>query len=470
MRSLAAVFFLAAFVGSSSAQSCAALYGQCGGIGWTGPTTCCSGSTCNVINDYYFQCLAGSATSAKPTTTTTRAATTTTKTTTTAAATSSPAGNLPGTVVTVSTGTTYQKIDGFGGMNLGANWGNAALSASVITTAFQNLGLSILRLRIPPNTGEWSKLVASTKAALAFPDVKVFATPWSPPASMKTNNNVVHGSLSTSQYAAYANYLNSFVSFMSQNGISLYGVSVQNEPDWDPDYESCTWTPAQVLDFVKNQGGKITTRLLAAESLGMNKAYYDPLLNDATAVNNFDIVAGHIYGAAITSYPLASQKGKPVWMTEHLVNSNVGWAETLTVAQEIHNTMAAGWSAYVWWYIQRSYSFIDDSGNVLPRGWMFSHFAKNIRPGYVRVAATSPSSSIRVTSYTGSGKIATVLINTGSSAITMALQFPGSVTVNSAQVSTQSVPKPATLSTSINGGRNVVFTIPGSSIASIVVQ
>ncbi|KDQ16044.1 carbohydrate-binding module family 1 protein [Botryobasidium botryosum FD-172 SS1] len=32
-------------------------YGQCGGIGWTGPTACASGSTCKVSNEYYSQCL-----------------------------------------------------------------------------------------------------------------------------------------------------------------------------------------------------------------------------------------------------------------------------------------------------------------------------------------------------------------------------------------------------------------------------
>jgi hypothetical protein len=40
--------------------SCSALYGQCGGSGWTGPTCCASGSTCVFSNQYYSQCLAGS--------------------------------------------------------------------------------------------------------------------------------------------------------------------------------------------------------------------------------------------------------------------------------------------------------------------------------------------------------------------------------------------------------------------------
>ncbi|KAI1291411.1 carbohydrate-binding module family 1 protein [Xylaria venustula] len=43
---------------STTTASCvAAQYGQCGGIGWTGCTACASGSTCNTLNDYYYQCL-----------------------------------------------------------------------------------------------------------------------------------------------------------------------------------------------------------------------------------------------------------------------------------------------------------------------------------------------------------------------------------------------------------------------------
>ncbi|KAF5379913.1 hypothetical protein D9757_007196 [Collybiopsis confluens] len=37
-------------------------WGQCGGIGWTGPTTCVAGTTCMTINAYFFQCLPGSST------------------------------------------------------------------------------------------------------------------------------------------------------------------------------------------------------------------------------------------------------------------------------------------------------------------------------------------------------------------------------------------------------------------------
>ncbi|KAJ5711457.1 hypothetical protein N7488_005613 [Penicillium malachiteum] len=42
---------------ASTSTATAAHYGQCGGIGWTGPTTCATGYTCEVENAYYSQCL-----------------------------------------------------------------------------------------------------------------------------------------------------------------------------------------------------------------------------------------------------------------------------------------------------------------------------------------------------------------------------------------------------------------------------
>ncbi|EPS37459.1 hypothetical protein H072_8842 [Dactylellina haptotyla CBS 200.50] len=59
------------------------VWGQCGGIGWTGATTCASGSTCVYLNAYYSQCQPGSQVTTRTTTTTTRITTTPIVTTTT---------------------------------------------------------------------------------------------------------------------------------------------------------------------------------------------------------------------------------------------------------------------------------------------------------------------------------------------------------------------------------------------------
>ncbi|KAF8959213.1 hypothetical protein BDZ97DRAFT_1906228 [Flammula alnicola] len=76
MPRLSSVPIAAAFLGLLpyvSAQ--AAVWGQCGGTGWTGSTTCVSGSVCTFSNTWYSQCLPGTAapvpstTIAQPTTT-----------------------------------------------------------------------------------------------------------------------------------------------------------------------------------------------------------------------------------------------------------------------------------------------------------------------------------------------------------------------------------------------------------------
>ncbi|KAI5119944.1 hypothetical protein M0805_002133 [Coniferiporia weirii] len=87
MFKFAALASLIALVPLVSAQQ--AVWGQCGGIGWTGATTCVSGSVCTELNDYYSQCIPGSA---APTTTSSSVPTTpvsTHSTTTTSSGTSS---------------------------------------------------------------------------------------------------------------------------------------------------------------------------------------------------------------------------------------------------------------------------------------------------------------------------------------------------------------------------------------------
>ncbi|KAH9847489.1 glycoside hydrolase superfamily [Lenzites betulinus] len=62
MKLSVAFSVLAALLPYALAQS--QEWGQCGGIGWTGPTTCVAGTVCTEQNAYYSQCLPGTATSA----------------------------------------------------------------------------------------------------------------------------------------------------------------------------------------------------------------------------------------------------------------------------------------------------------------------------------------------------------------------------------------------------------------------
>ncbi|KAI1328018.1 cellulase [Xylariaceae sp. FL0255] len=72
-----------AFASTALAQNAA--YAQCGGLGFTGSTSCVAGYSCVYSNTYYSQCLPGTSSA-----TTTTAASTTLKTSTTTSAISSP--------------------------------------------------------------------------------------------------------------------------------------------------------------------------------------------------------------------------------------------------------------------------------------------------------------------------------------------------------------------------------------------
>ncbi|KAG9018551.1 hypothetical protein FRB90_011435 [Tulasnella sp. 427] len=100
MRSLALTGVFVTLLAARSVLT-VAVYGQCGGTGYTGSTTCDSGLTCIYQNDYYSQCLASSTTTTAPTvkitTTTTATKTTTTSSSSGSSAIGSPIGFASGT-------------------------------------------------------------------------------------------------------------------------------------------------------------------------------------------------------------------------------------------------------------------------------------------------------------------------------------------------------------------------------------
>ena len=92
--------------------------------------------------------------------------------------------------------------------------------------------------------------------AAAGGKLTMFASPWSPPAFMKSNNDMLHGgSLLPEYYQAWANYYVKFINAYQKEGIPLFGVSIQNEPMATQTWESCIYTAEQERDFLKNYLG-----------------------------------------------------------------------------------------------------------------------------------------------------------------------------------------------------------------------
>jgi glucuronoarabinoxylan endo-1,4-beta-xylanase len=143
--------------------------------------------------------------------------------------------------------------------------------------------------------------------------------------------------------------------------VPLYAISVQNEPDW---HSWTWWEPNEMLKFVRENAQNINCRVIAPESFSYSRKMIDPLLNDSIANSNIDILGTHLYGTPKSNfyYPLAYQKGKEIWMTEHLFGSDKPadntWELALVVADEINTCMDARMSAFVYWNIRRFYGLM----------------------------------------------------------------------------------------------------------------
>jgi glucuronoarabinoxylan endo-1,4-beta-xylanase len=352
--------------------------------------------------------------------------------------------------------TAFQTISGFGGIShVGFFFGVNPVTSQIVDLAFGTgpgqLGLTILRLPISDNPAQFPDELPTAQRAAEL-GARIFASPWSPPAALKTNGNVVGGELAPENYGAYADHLLSYREFMAENGVPIEAISVQNEPDIDffrPEgpitYPGCQWMPDQIANFLLEQGARFgDTKLMAPESFNFNRDWSDPLLNDPAVAAEFEIVGGHIYGNGLRDYPLARERGKEVWMTEHYTDSGSEpdranfWPLAYDVAKELHASMEANFNAYVWWVIRRQYGFVFDSGVATKRGYIMSQFSRFVRPGFVRVAASTPAAEgVVATAYkNGPGSVVVVVLNQSQLEQTVDLDVFGSCVTGFDRVTT----------------------------------
>jgi glucosylceramidase len=86
--------------------------------------------------------------------------------------------------------------------------------------------------------------------------IKLFASPWSPPAWMKTNGQMNFGGKLKPEYrSAWARYYARYVKAYQEEGISIWGLSVQNEPEATQTWDSCIYTGEEERDFVRDYLG-----------------------------------------------------------------------------------------------------------------------------------------------------------------------------------------------------------------------
>ena len=396
------------------------------------------------------------------------------------------------TKITLNPSVTFQKVTGFGGM-LNPSWTGNNMRDAEVQKLYGDLGFNIIRMMLYPNQSDWGLNTATAKKAQSLGAI-VFASPWTPPKELKSNglqSNKDGAYLLLDKYADYAAHLKAFVDYQKNQGLNIYAVSIQNEPDWKVDYDGCSWTATQMLDFVKNYGDQVGAKLIVGEAVNnYNKSYTNAVLNDPMAVNKFDIAATHLYGSGISDDPLVRQKGKEFWMTEHLFNEtnktpndpeiNWTWKPSLDmVAKEIHDCMAANLNAYVYWYLKRYYGMVADAdskslvaeGEVTKRGYIMGHYAK-YATGRTRIQSSIQNiqqltSDLLVTTYVGTNEYTAVIINRNATGLRIELALPSEITSSSA-IETNETKNMAAIETKISDDKKAVTVgVSPNSIVSV---
>jgi O-Glycosyl hydrolase len=366
-------------------------------------------------------------------------------------------GSIP---VTIDLSKHFQTISGFGGAAI-HNW-IPDLTSTQMTKAFsttEGIGLSIMRVRIPSNSSDFSGEVPQINAAKQF-GVSIIATAWSGPATMKTSNNVVGGKLKPENYSAYAAYLRGYNTAVG----GVMAISPWNEPNYVVTYEGMNNNASEIGNFIKTYADSCGTKVIGPETFNMSKTFNDSVV--AIAGSKLSTVCGHIYGTTPYNYPV----GKDVWMTEHITTTDSAniWSGAVTLAKEIHDCMTSNYNMYVWWYIRRFYGLIDDNSNITKRGYAMTHFARWIRPGYYRVSCTeSPISGVYCTAYSNGSKLVIVAINQNSYILNISFNYSGLSSTGFSVYNTNNASNLVT-KTLTASGNSVLFTLPASSITTLV--
>ncbi|MEE1049711.1 MAG: glucosylceramidase, partial [Clostridia bacterium] len=100
-------------------------------------------------------------------------------------------------------------------------------------------------------------LVPMIKDAMKYSDIHMFASPWSPPAYMKTTGEMNRGGkLKEEYFELWSEFYVKFIEAYKKEGIDIKGISVQNEPKAVQKWDSCVYTAEEERDFVKNYLGE----------------------------------------------------------------------------------------------------------------------------------------------------------------------------------------------------------------------
>jgi glucosylceramidase len=289
--------------------------------------------------------------------------------------------------------------------------------------------------------------------AAAGGKLTMFVSPWTPPAFMKTNHDLLHGGKLLPEFRQpWADHYIKFIEAYEKQGIPIWGLSVQNEEMATQKWESCLYTAEEERDFIKEylgptlQKGGMGEKKLIAWDHNRDLLYQraSTVLDDPEAAKYVWGIGYHWYETWTTSGPLFDNERR---VHETYPNTNLifteGCVENFKFDQvndwklgerygnSMINDFNAGTVGWTDWNV-----LLDEKGGPNHVGnfcfapiiadtrtgkliytnayYYIGHFSKFIRPGAKRVAATTNRDWLQATSFVNTdGKVAVVVMNSG---------------------------------------------------------
>jgi glucuronoarabinoxylan endo-1,4-beta-xylanase len=249
-------------------------------------------------------------------------------------------------------------------------------------------------------------------------------------------------------------------------------------------WETCEWTPAELLTFVRDYLGPALARrgvpvpILAPETNDwiVFRSFADPLLADPAAAAYLGVIAVHAYGGTPYAYPTAAQGGKELWETEMSVDTvGPGIASGLAVARSIHGHLTiANVNAWHYWWITdtnpSSAGALIQAGVATKRLWVMGNYSRFVRPGSYRIDASGEAApGLAVTAFRNDAAGTLVIVAVNSS------PEPSRLQVTFADVSVSSVTPWVTSETldlaeqpPIAAGSGFGYDLPAQSVTTLV--
>jgi glucosylceramidase len=301
--------------------------------------------------------------------------------------------------------------------------------------------------------------------ATAGGKLTIFASPWSPPAFMKDNNNMLHGGkLKPEFYQSWANYYTKFIKAYQKEGVPVWGITIQNEPMATQKWESCLYTAEEERDFLKNYLGPTMRR----EGLGDKKIIVwdhnrDLIYQRVSTILTDPAAARYVWGIGYHWYEPWSG-GEPMFDNVRLVREafpgkhlvfTEGCNDTFDMQKvndwklgehygdSMINDFNNGTEAWTDWNI-----LLDETGGpnhvnnfcfaplhadtrtgqlIYTNSFYYiGHFSKFIRPGAKRIASSPSRSSLISTAFINAdGKVSVVVMNKGDKEVSYYLWVEG---------------------------------------------